>query len=131
MIETLVAVLVLGLVVTASLKLVALSNRGLAEAREREILLREAGILQIRATTDQIGSFGASGDVSWSVGEKSSPMFADSDIDIAAMVFANETNPKPGHVEKSWREIEVTRNGKSVTMFLPRPGENVSSGDRR
>jgi Tfp pilus assembly protein PilV len=131
MIETLVAVLVLGLVVTASLKLVALSNRGLAEAREREFLLREAGKLQISVAVNPAGSFGASGDIIWSVSEKSSPMFADADIDIAAMVFSDEPNRVSGYVEKNWKEIEVTRNGKSVTMFLPRPSENVSSGDSR
>jgi hypothetical protein len=133
MIETLVAVLVLGLVVTASLKLVALSQRGLSEVRERETLLREAGILQIRVSMNPLDLFGTSGDISWNVREKSSPLFADAGIDIESLVFSNGAEETFGKVKgktKSWREIEVFRNGKSVTMFLPKPSENISSGDK-
>jgi len=132
MIETLVAVLVLGLVVTASLRLTALSQRGLREAREKEVLLKDAAILQIRASMNPLDLFGASEDVSWNVTEKSSPLFADGDIDIASLAFSSGGDDAPtqyGARIKKWREIEVTRNGKSVTLFLPKPGENVSSGD--
>jgi hypothetical protein len=133
MIETLVAVLILGLVVTASLKLVALSQRGLREAREREALLRDASILQVRVSMNPLDLFGTSGDLSWNVSEKSSPLFADGGIDIASLGFSDDAGGESGTLNtgtKNWREIAVTRNGKSVTMFLLKPGETVSSGDK-
>ena len=133
MLETLVAVLVLGLVVTASLKLTALSNRGLSEARELEYLLKEAGMLQIRTAMNPLDLFGASGDISWVVREKSSPMFDMDNIDIAALKFSDEPEDSLAALKgqtRNWRELEVTRNGKSVTLFLPKPGEDISSGDK-
>jgi Tfp pilus assembly protein PilV len=133
MIEALVAVLILGLVVTASLKLAALSTRGLREAREREILLRDGGVIQIRAASDPLNLFGSSGDLNWVVRERSSPIFDEAGIDISKMAFVDEKTDALASArgkEKKWREVEVTRRGKSVTFFLPEPSENVPSGDK-
>jgi hypothetical protein len=133
MIETLLAVLILGLVVTASLKLVALSQRGLAQVREKETMLRDASALQIRAALDPLDIFGASGDVSWRVYEKTSPLFSDENIDIESLGFGNSAADSSGsskYETKRWREIEVTKNEKSVVFFLPLAAENVSSGDK-
>lgn len=118
------AVLILGLVVTASLKLAALSNRGLREVRETETLLREGAILQIKAAENPLDLFGTSGDISWSVSEKSSPMFDTDDIDIASMSFlkpSEDAGADSKGIMNRWRELEVTRNGKSITLFLPKP----------
>ena len=118
------AVLILGLVVTASLKLTALSNRGLREVREMEILLREGTILQIMTAENPLDLFGTSGDISWVVSEKSSPMFDFDYIDIESLSFLNtpeEALADSDGMENRWREIEVTRNGKSITLFLPKP----------
>ena len=117
MIEVLMAVLILGLVVTASLKLTALSNRGLREVREMETLLREGAILQIMTAENPLNLFGTSGDISWTVREKSSPMFDMEEIDIASLSL-NAADDSDG-MTRRWRELEVTRNGKSVTLFLP------------
>ena len=124
MIEVLMAVLILGLVVTASLKLTALSNRGLREVREMETLLREGAVLQIMAAENPLDLFGASGDISWVVREKSSPMFDTEEIDIASLSFlaaSADAGADSKGIMNRWREIEVTRNGKSVTLFLPKP----------
>jgi Tfp pilus assembly protein PilV len=133
MIETLIAVLILGLVVTASLKLAALSHMGLAQVREKEALLRDASALQIRASLDPLDIFGASGDVSWNVYEKTSPLFSDKDIDIESLGFADKAADPSERADfgtKRWREIQVAKNGKTVVFFLPRASENVSSGDK-
>jgi len=118
------AVLILGLVVTASLKLAALSNRGLREVREMETLLREGAILQIMTAENPLDVFGTNGDISWVVREKSSPMFDMGEIDIASLSFLNfpegELADSDG-IHNRWRELEVTRNGKSITFFLPKP----------
>jgi type II secretory pathway pseudopilin PulG len=132
MVEALVAVLILGLVVTASLKLVALSQRGLAQVREREALLRDASALQIRASLDPLDIFGTSGDLRWNVRERTSPLFSNEKIDIKSLGFGNDTgnfSGMPNGETKRWREIEVEGNGKSVVFFLPRAGGQSASGD--
>lgn len=133
MIETMVSVLILGLVVTASLKLVALSQRGLWEARAREEILREASILQIKTAQNPLDIFGTLGDVDWKVTEESSPLWKDGGIDIASLGFSNEANAELESFKaraKKWREITVTKNGKTIKLFLPPKSELVSSGDR-
>ena len=65
--------------------------------------------------------------------ERSSPIFDESGIDISKMAFGNEKTDALAAARgkmKKWREVEVTRNGKSVTFFLPEPSENVPSGDK-
>ena len=124
MIEVLLAVLILGLVVTASLKLTALSNRGLSEVRELEALLRDGAILQIMTAEAPLDLFGTSGDISWIVHEKSSPMFDIREIDIASLSFLNlpeDALTDSQGINNTWRELEVTRNGTSITLFLPKP----------
>jgi len=133
MIEALLAVLLLGLVVTASLKLTALSNRGLREVREMETLLREGAILQIKTAENPLDLFGTNEDVSWVVHEKSSPMFDIEEIDIASLSFLNgldEAAIDSSGILNRWRELEVTRNEKSVTLFLPKPLNEIVSGDK-
>ena len=118
------AVLIMGLVVTASLKLAALSNRGLREVREMEALLREGAILQIRTAENPLELFGANGDISWVVHEKSSPMFDIEGIDTESLSFINtpeDALSDSAGITNHWRELEVTRNGKSITLFLPKP----------
>jgi hypothetical protein len=132
MIEALIAVLVLGLVVTASLKLVALSTAGLAQVRERESLLAEAESLRIAAAHDPLKMFGTSGDVEWRVEKKTSPTFSDEGIDIASLAFDEVTALVVEELKKSnkeWRELEATRGGHTVTLFLPNLETSAASGD--
>jgi prepilin-type N-terminal cleavage/methylation domain-containing protein len=133
MIEALIAVLVLGLVVTASLKLTALSASGLSQARETEALVKDAASIQIRAALDPLDIFGSSGDLRWRVTEKSSPLWPDGGIDIAAMSFSDSETlelEKFMQKDKRWREVEVARGGKSITIFLPQRKETISSDDK-
>ncbi|MDR1650762.1 MAG: hypothetical protein LBR87_03150 [Synergistaceae bacterium] len=128
--ETLAAVLILSLVAAASLKLTALSQRGLSQARERDELVKDALILQIRASVNPLEKFGASGDVSWTVREASSPLWKDGGIDIGSLGFSGEVamelEPYKNRTKK-WREIEVKRNDKTIVLFLPEHAEAVSS----
>ena len=124
------AVLIMGFVVTASLKLTALSNRGLREVREMEALLREGAILQIKTAEDPLNLFGTNGDISWVVREKSSPLFDMKETDIASLSFlynSEEATTDSGGIMRRWRELEVTRNGKTVRLFLPKPYSAAAS----
>lgn len=130
MIEVLVAVLIMGLVVTASLKLIALSERGLYTVRQKEALIDEAGKLQIALMADPTQTFGASGDLSWKIEGKNSPLWMDETINIDELGFESErSDDKFKTMELRWRELEVIRGGRALTLFLPyrmNPKEAVS-----
>lgn len=128
MIEVLIAVLVMGLVVTAALKLVAISEKGLWLVREKEILIDEATKLQISlmADSDQgFQTFGVSGDISWRIEEKKSPLWVDEAIDLDNLMLESEKRLSSGDMdslknkEQRWRELEVTRKEQTLTLLLP------------
>ena len=121
--EALISVLVLGLVVTASLKLVALSERGLSTVREKEGLIDEATKMQIALTIDPFNSFGISDDLEWNVTEREESLWIDDKIDINALKIGGDE--LTAEIEKfreqklRWRELEVTYQKKSMIVFLP------------
>ncbi len=120
MIEVLVAVLILGLVVTASLKLIALSEHGLYTVRQKEKLIDEASRLQVTLMNDPTETSGTSGDVSWKIEEMKSPLWVDETIDLDKLTLESDrSDDKFKKKELRWRELEVTKNGMSITLFLP------------
>ena len=131
MVEALVSVVVLALVVTASLKLVALSQRSLAQVRVTEDLVDEAAKMQIVLAIDPMNTFGVSGDVSWNVEEKKEPLFLEDEIDISALGIDNdmvsEDIEKMKGREQRWRELEVMKNDRSIVLFLPYSEEAASA----
>ena len=131
MIEVLVAVLIMGLVATASLKLIALSEQALYTVRQKEILIDEASKIQLALMADPTKTSGVSGDVSWKVEDAKSPLWTDEAIDIESLSFDGGSDDKFGESELRWLELEVTRGGRVLTLFLPqtRNGEDISSGD--
>ncbi|MDR0615473.1 MAG: type II secretion system GspH family protein [Synergistaceae bacterium] len=143
LVEILVAVLVMGLVVTASLKLVMLSERGLAQVRVKEDLLEEADRYMIELSVDPTNTFGISGDVSWNVEEKSVNAFMDGALILEGLKLFSEQAAsidveKLKAREYRWRELEVTKKNESIKLFLPyseladaSSGDLFKSGDRR
>ncbi len=135
MMEALISVLVLGLVVTASLKLVALSERGLSAVRERERLIDEAAKMQIALTIDPLDSFGISNDLEWNVTEREESLWIDDKIDINTLRIGGDA--LTAEMEKfqeqkfRWRELEVIYKKKSMIVFLPYSEEvaRAASGD--
>ncbi|MDR3332235.1 MAG: hypothetical protein LBT08_06365 [Synergistaceae bacterium] len=147
MIEVMIAVLVLGLVAVASLKLVSLSERGLSQVRMKEALLDEANRYMIELAIDPTNTYGKSGDVSWSVEERSENLLLDGlnlqGLDLEGLKLFGENSisadiQKLKEREQKWRELEVTKNGQSITLFLPyseladsSSGDLLRSGDRQ
>jgi prepilin-type N-terminal cleavage/methylation domain-containing protein len=135
MIETLIAVLILALVVTASLTLVALAERTLAGVRERERILAAASAIQLETASDPLAVFGTSGDVEWSVDEKTAESGIEDDMAAAALDFSGETVARgwesAGNRTRKWKELTVKRNDKRVVLFLPPPAVNTASGDQK
>jgi hypothetical protein len=124
MIEVLVSLVILSLVVTASLKLAALSERGLSQVREREALIDEAYRLKTEIALDPLNRFGTSGDVEWNVEEMEDSMWMEQLSAMRGLMLSGQEqvpvdlNALANDVQR-WRELEVTKNGKSLTLFLP------------
>jgi prepilin-type N-terminal cleavage/methylation domain-containing protein len=134
MIETLMAVLILALVVTASLTLVALAERTLAGVRERERILGAASVIQLETASNPLAEFGTSGDIEWKIEEKTAEPDIEGDIAAAALDFSGENAAlgweSTGSRTRKWKELTVKRNGKSVVLFLPPPAVKTASGDQ-
>jgi prepilin-type N-terminal cleavage/methylation domain-containing protein len=133
MIETLIAVMILALVVTASLTLVALAERTLAGVREREYLLGAASVIQLETASNPLAVFGTSGDIEWSIEEKTAEPDIEDDIAAAALNFSEENvirsfEPAENRTRK-WNELKVKRNDKSVVLFLPPPAVKTEPDD--
>jgi prepilin-type N-terminal cleavage/methylation domain-containing protein len=135
MIETLIAVLILALVVTASLTLVALTERTLAGVRERERILADASAIQLETVSDPLAVFGTSGDIEWSIEEKTAEPDIEDDMAAAALDFSGENAARgwesDGNRTRKWKELTVKINGKSVVLFLPPPAVKTASGDQK
>jgi prepilin-type N-terminal cleavage/methylation domain-containing protein len=135
MIETLLAVLILALVVTASLTLVTLAERTLDGVRERERLLSAASVIQLETVSDPLNVFGTSGDIEWEVEEKTVEPDIEDDIADAALNFSGEKTVRgfesAGHRTRKWNELTIKRNDKSVVFFLPPPADQTTSDDQQ
>jgi prepilin-type N-terminal cleavage/methylation domain-containing protein len=134
MIETLIAVLILALVVTASLTLVSLAERTLAGVREREYLLGSASVIQLETALDPLSVFGASGDIEWEIEEKTAEPDIEGDMAAAALSFSGEETVREwestGNRTRKWNELTVKKNDKSVVFFMPPPAVETASDDR-
>ena len=131
LVEVMVALLIMGLVATASLKMVALSERALAGVREREQLIDASTAVQMILMADPSKVSGVSGDIEWKVRDERRSPFADIKIDIDKLVSEAELGKLGGTqdlktMELRWRELLVTRKGLSMTLFLPPGGRMIS-----
>jgi prepilin-type N-terminal cleavage/methylation domain-containing protein len=135
LVEVLIAVLILGLVVTASLKLISLSERGLSQVRTKEALLDDANRYMIELALDPTDSFGTSGDISWKVEEKSVNSVLDGALVLEGLKLFSENSisvdiEKLKDREYRWRELEITKKEESITLYLPYSElADASSGD--
>ncbi|MDL2297552.1 prepilin-type N-terminal cleavage/methylation domain-containing protein [Synergistaceae bacterium OttesenSCG-928-D05] len=136
LIEVMVAVVVLSLVATASLKLVIMAQNGLAEAREREKLLDESLRVQMDIRLGKIRSSGKSGDVEWKIEDKEKEFFGE---DFGRLQFGQSEDNTSNQVRfdiVKWKEVEVTTdNERKIMLYLPHhletmlASEDAASGD--
>ena len=123
LIEVMIAVVILATVVTASLKLVILSQDALAEVTERERLLESAREIEIGILTGELDERGTSGDIRWETEEKETEMFGEDfgRLDLEGLDF--DGTARSGDISETinvkWREITV-RDAKnnSITVCL-------------
>ena len=125
LVEVMVALLIMGLVATASLKMVAMSERALVGVREKERLLDAATSVQMLLMADPTQVNGVSGDIEWKVKDERRNPFLDEKIDIDKLMLEGDRRRLGGgedslkNMELRWRELSVTRKGATVTIFLP------------
>lgn len=120
MLEVLVSVVVLGLVVTASLKLVALSQKGLAAVRDKEEMIDECARLQVLLTIDPLDTFGMSQDLEWNVTDREEPLWVDDRIEFGfedEELLAQKDQMKEQKLR--WRELDIKYKNRSMIVFLP------------
>ncbi|GHV51930.1 hypothetical protein FACS1894216_07140 [Synergistales bacterium] len=128
MIETMLAVLLLGLVVTASLKLVTISERGLRDVRIKEDLLRSANTYMSEAVIHPDEKSGTSNDVSWKIEEKKiEGLQFDGKLDLKELNLTGvyESLPTSANTDaitgknREWRELEIKKGNSIIKLFLP------------
>jgi prepilin-type N-terminal cleavage/methylation domain-containing protein len=135
LIEVLVSLVVMSLVAAASLKLAALSGRGLSQVREREALIEEAYKMQTELALDPLKTFGRSGDVEWNVEDMEDHLWMERLSAMNGLRLGGREEPVDLSMLMNdphrWREIEIKRDGKSIMLFLPYSEEAAAkSGDR-
>jgi prepilin-type N-terminal cleavage/methylation domain-containing protein len=131
LIEVLISLAVMSLVVAASLKLAALSGRGLSQVREREAIIEEAYKMQTELTLDPTKTFGRSGDIEWNVEEMEDDSWMERLSAMNGLRIGGREEPLDLSALMSdphrWREIEIKRDGKSIMLFLPYSKEAAAS----
>lgn len=122
MMEVLIAVMVLGLVVTASLKLIALSQKALSDVRDRERVIDVVAGMQIELARDPFNIFGVSGDLEWDVREREEPLLMNDDINADALGITREEaevqKQKMRDERLRWRELAIKYKGTEIKLFL-------------
>lgn len=77
LLEVLVAVAVMGLAGAGALRLVVLSERGLAEARHQRLFVEEVSRLRLELLYGKAPDNGTSGDLSWETRTRNRPVLGD------------------------------------------------------
>ena len=125
LVEVMVALLIMALVATASLKLVAMSERALAGVREKELLIDASSRVHMLFLEDPSRTSGVSDDIEWKVKDERKNPFADEKIDLDKLIADAKEGKLLGskdtlkNMELRWRELTVTRKGASISIYLP------------
>lgn len=100
LLEVLVAVAVMGLAGAGALRLVVLSERGLAEARQQQFFIEDASRLRLDVIYGKTSINGSSGDLSWETRTKDQP------------VLGNQWKIR-------YRTLSVKSKHRSIELIIP------------
>lgn len=116
LIEVMLAVMILAAVGTASLKLVIMAQKTLAETSEREGLLNEAEAVEAGVVVGELGESGTSGDITWTTAAKETEMFGG---DFGKLRFGASADQAPDAGRLSWRELTIRdKKGRDLTLYI-------------
>lgn len=121
LIEVMLAVAVLSLTATASLKLVVMAQNGLRAAKEQEDFLLAAEKLRAKVMTGEVGENGSEDNLSWKTEQKTKEFFTE---DFGKLDFNRKTTELKPDANFSWRELEFENKitNKKIKIVLPSNG---------
>lgn len=121
LIEVMLAVAVLSLTATASLKLVVMAQNGLRAAKEQEQFLLAAEKLRAKVMTGEVSENGSEDNLSWKTEQKTKEFFTE---DFGKLDFNRKTTELKPDANFSWRELELENKitNKKIKIVLPSNG---------
>ena len=121
LIEVMLAVAVLSLTATASLKLVVMAQNGLRAAKEQEDFLLAAEKLRAKVMTGEVSENGSEDNLSWKTEQKTKEFFTE---DFGKLDFNRKTTELKPDANFSWRELELENKitNKKIKLVLPSNG---------
>ena len=118
LIEVMLAVCILALVATASLKLVVLSQNCLKAAKEKEAFWDTVQKLRAQILTEEISENGAQDDFNWKTEVKQKEFFNEA---FGKLDFNKKTQAIKQDATFSWRELEIIESNTNQKMKLILP----------
>ena len=121
LIEVMLAVAILSLTATASLKLVVMAQNGLRAAKEQEQFLLAAEKLRAKVMTGEVSENGSEDNLSWKTEQKTKEFFTE---DFGKLDFNRKTTELKPDANFSWRELELENKitNKKIKIVLPSNG---------
>lgn len=121
LIEVMLAVAVLSLTATASLKLVVMAQNGLRAAKEQEDFLLAAEKLRAKVMTGEVSENGSEDNLRWKTEQKTKEFFTE---DFGKLDFNRKTTELKPDANFSWRELELENKitNKKIKIVLPSNG---------
>ena len=121
LIEVMLAVAVLSLTATASLKLVVMAQNGLRAAKEQEDFLLAAEKLRAKVMTGEVSENGSEDNLRWKTEQKTKEFFTE---DFGKLDFNRKTTELKPDANFSWRELELENRitNKKIKIVLPSNG---------
>ena len=121
LIEVMLALAVLSLTATASLKLVVMAQNGLRAAKEQEDFLLAAEKLRAKVMTGEVSENGSEDNLSWKTEQKTKEFFTE---DFGKLDFNRKTTELKPDANFSWRELELENKitNKKIKIVLPSNG---------
>ena len=116
--EVMLAVAILALTASASLKLAVLAQNGLRAAKEKEDFLAAAQKIRAEILTGKADENGSAGNLRWNTSEKEKEFFGEN---FGKLDFSRKNDePKP-ETNIKWRELEIENKAadKKMTIVLP------------
>lgn len=121
LIEVMLAVAILSLTATASLKLVVMAQNGLRAAKEQEQFLLAAEKLRSKIMTGELSENGSEDNLRWKTERKTKEFFTE---DFGKLDFNRKTTELKPDANFSWRELELENRitNKKIKIVLPSNG---------
>ena len=119
-VEVMVAVVILALTATASIKLVILAQIGLGEAKIEAELTEEAKAIRTGIMLGTMQTSGSNGDIMWETNPGTRKMFQES---FGKVNFSDSVQTKTLDTKEDmrWRELKVinTKRDRNIVIYLP------------